>query len=400
MRITAIETLYTRRRPNAVYVRLETDDGISGLGETFYGGPAIAAHVHDAVAPLLLGQDPLRRQTINTSLLPYVGRRSAGVEMRSASAVDLALWDVAGKASGQPLVSMLGGPVRERVPAYNTCAGDDYVRSSQQVDRTNWGLGGGASRYDDLRGFLERPGDLAASLIEEGYAGMKVWPFDEAARRTQGQDPSAEDLKSGCAVLEEIRKVAGDRIDLLVEMHGLWSLPAAERVARASAEFRPYWFEDPIAPENAQTLARFRQSAASWTAGSEMLTGARAFNDFLSAGALDAVIVDIGWCGGLTEALKVGALAEAHDVPITAHDCTGPIQLAVAVAFSATRPNGLAQEMVRAFYFGWYREFVTDLPAFDKGHLVPLNGPGLGTELSEAFMSDPQLIQQRSSLQP
>jgi L-alanine-DL-glutamate epimerase-like enolase superfamily enzyme len=396
VKITAIETLYSRTRPNTVYVRLETDEGISGLGETFYGGAAITAHVHDEVATRLLGQDPLCRQANNARLMPYVGRRSAGVEMRAASAIDLALWDIAGKASNQSLVVMLGGPMRERVPAYNTCAGDDYVRSSQQVDSSNWGLSGDSGQYDDLRGFLERPGELAASLIDDGFAGMKVWPFDEAARRTHGQDPSVEDLRSGCAVLEEIRKFAGDRIDLLVELHGLWSLPAAERVAHACAEYAPYWFEDPIAPENAQSLARFRQRTSSWTAGSEMLTGSRAFNDFLSAGALDAVIVDIGWCGGLTEALKIGALAEAHDIPITAHDCTGPVQLSVAVAFSATRPNGLAQEMVRAFYFGWYPEFVTELPAFENGHLTPLSGPGLGTELSEQFLSDPHLVQQRS----
>lgn len=396
MHITAIETLYTSHRPNAVNVRLETSEGISGLGETFYGGPAIAAHMHDAVAPRLLGRDPLCRQAINSDMLPYVGRRSAGVEMRSASAIDLALWDIAGKASCQSLVTMLGGPVRDRVPAYNTCAGADYVRSSQQVDRSNWGLAGGGGKYDDLRGFLEWPGDLASSLIEDGFSGMKVWPFDEAARRTLGQDPSVEDLKSGTNVLEQVRKVAGDRIEILVELHGLWNLPGAERVARACAEYAPYWYEDPIAPENAQALARFRRSTDSWTAGSELLSGARAFNDFLSAGALDAVIVDIGWCGGLTEALKIGALAEANDVPITAHDCTGPVQLSVAVAFGATRPNGLAQEMVRGFYFGWYRDVLTELPAFENGHLVPLTGPGIGTELSEAFLSDPHLIQQRS----
>ncbi|MEQ9815328.1 MAG: mandelate racemase/muconate lactonizing enzyme family protein [Azospirillaceae bacterium] len=398
MRIVALETLYHRSRPNVVYLRLETDDGIVGLGETFYGGEAVAAYAHEAIAPLLLGVDPLCRQAINHTLLPYVGRRSAGVEMRGVSAVDMALWDIAGQASSQSLVTMLGGAARDRVPAYNTCAGDDYVRATQRVDASNWGLQAGG-RYDDLRGFLERPGELAASLVEDGFHGMKVWPFDQAAREGNGQDISRGALKAGCGILAAIREAVGDRIELLLEMHGLWSLPAACRIAEAAAEFRPYWFEDPIQPDNARALASFRQHAPSWTAASEMLTGVPAYLEFMAAGAMDVAIVDIGWCGGLTEAVKIAALAEAHAIPITPHDCTGPVQLCVAVAFSATQRNALAQEMVRAFYRGWYADFVTDLPPFEDGHLTPLSGPGLGTALSEQFLADPQVVRRRSCLQ-
>jgi len=397
MQITALETLYHRTRPNVVYIRLETDEGITGTGETFYGGEAIAAYAHEAIAPSLLGVDPLKRRAANAMLRPYVGRRSAGVEMRGISAVDIALWDIAGQASGQSLVTMLGGSTRDRVPAYNTCAGDDYVRATQRVDASNWGLQAGG-RHDDLRGFLERPGELAESLVADGFRGMKVWPFDQAATQSNGQEISPESLKNGCRILQAIRDAVGDRIDLLVEMHGLWTVPAARRIAEAAAEYRPYWFEDPIQPENAHALASFRQQAPSWTAASEMLTGAPAFLEFMSAGAMDVAIVDIGWCGGLTEALKVAALAEAHAIPMTAHDCTGPLQLCVAVAFSATQGNGLAQEMVRAFYHGWYADFVTELPPFEDGFLTPLSGAGLGTALSERFLTSTDLVKRRSDL--
>jgi galactonate dehydratase len=383
MKVTAIETVRLGEFPNLLWVQVHTDDGLVGLGETFFGAQAVEAYVHESIAPYLLGKDPLAIDRHSRELVGYVGFRGTGVETRGNSAVDVALWDLLGQATGRPLYQLLGGLTRERVRAYNTCAGYRYIRARpvQRVD--NWGLPTAHAEgpYEDLDAFLNRADELAHSLLEQGITGMKIWPFDEYAQRSDGAYISNADLKTALEPFRKIRRAVGDRMDIHVELHALWNLPAAIRIAEALEEFRPYWYEDPIRPDGLTALAEFARRTRVPLTSSELLASRWGFRDLLERVPLGVVMFDIGWVGGLSEARKVATMAESYYLPVAPHDCVGPVTFAASVHLSCSATNALVQEIVRAYYASWYRELVTELPPLEQGYLRPLTGPGLGLRL-------------------
>ena len=388
MKITRIETISLAEFPNVIWVAVHTDAGHVGLGETFFGSQAIHAYVHETLAPQMLGQDALRIEQHSRKLMQnYVGFKSTGVEIRGASAFDLALWDIMGQAAGMPLYQLLGGKCRDRIRVYNTCAGYRYVRAKANWGTNDWGLEKSQGPYEDLEAFLHRADDLAESLLAEGYTGMKIWPFDHAAEATGGNDISAADLKQAMEPFEKIRKRVGDKIDIHVEMHGLWNLPTAMKIARAMEPLEPYWFEDPIRPSNIDALATFRKSTRIWTTASETLASRWSFREVFEKQATSVAMLDIGWCGGLGEAKKIATMAESYEIPVAPHDCTGPVLLTASVHLAMASPNALVQEVVRAFYFGWYRELVDDLPVLANGFITPTETPGLGVKLKPGLSS-------------
>jgi len=390
MKITRIETLRLDEFPNICWVEVHTDAGLVGLGETFFGARAVEAAAHETVAPQVLGQDALAIERHSRRLLQnYVGFNSTGAEIRAASAFDIALWDLLGQASGMPVYQLLGGKVRDDLRTYNTCAGYKYVRAKPIQRTENWGLGEQGGPYEDLDGFLHRADELAESLIEEGYTGMKIWPLDFAAEATGGTDISVADLKRGLEPFEKIRKRVGDKIDIHVELHSLWQLPAAIKIARALEPFDPYWFEDPIKMSNLDAVRAFKDSTHVWTTASETLSTRWGFRSLFERQATSVCMLDVGWCGGLSEAKKIATMAECHELPLAPHDCTGPVLLTAAVHLSIASPNTLVQEVVRAFYFGWYQELVEGLPLLVQGRIAPLDTPGLGVRLRRGTRERP-----------
>ncbi|MBM3644833.1 MAG: mandelate racemase/muconate lactonizing enzyme family protein [Alphaproteobacteria bacterium] len=381
MKITAVDTLRLGEFPNLVWVRLHTDQGLVGLGETFMGAAAVEAYIHESAAPKLLGRDPIQIEALNRHLLNYLGWRGTGVETRGNSAIDLALWDIFGKAAGLPICEALGGRSRDRIRVYNTCAGYKYIRDERSQAVANWGLGKKAGPYEDLEAFLHRADELALSLLEEGITGMKIWPFDMAAERTGGWDISPAELEAALEPFAKIRKAVGDRMDVMVEFHSLWSLPMAQRLARALEPFGTYWHEDPIRLDNLADLKAYAQHSKAWVCASETLAYTHSFREYLETGVAGVVMLDLSWCGGLSEARKIAALAEAWHVPVAPHDCTGPVVYAASCHFSLHARNALIQESVRAFYSGWYKELVTELPAITRGEVTVNMRPGLGLEL-------------------
>ena len=400
MRISRIETLRLDEFPNLLWVMVHTDSNLVGLGETFFGAQAVEAAMHETVASQMLGADPLAIERHSRQLLQnYVGFKSTGAEMRAASAFDIALWDLFGQVTGQPVYQLLGGRCRDTIRAYNTCAGYRYVRAKPVQRTENWGLDhapGGP--YEDLDAFLTRADELAESLIAEGYTGMKIWPFDFAAEASNGTDISVADLRRALEPFEKIRKRVGDRIDVHVELHSLWTLPAAIKIAKAIEPFLPYWFEDPLRPSNLDALLQFRQSTSVWTTASELLSTRWAFRELFEKRAVSVAMLDIGWCGGLSEAKKIATMAESYELPIAPHDCTGPVVLAASVHLSTASPNTLVQEVVRAFYHGWYQELAIDLPPLQGGSIRPLDKPGIGVQLRPGLAERPDAHVRVSSL--
>jgi galactonate dehydratase len=381
VRIVKVETVRLGEFPNIVWVLIHTDEGVSGLGETFFGASAVEAYIHDWCAPRLLGKDPLALQARVNEMTDYLGWRGAGVETRAYSAIDIALWDIFGKAHDRPLADILGGRSRETIRTYNTCAGYKYVRDARAQAVANWGRGGTGGPYEDLEAFLTDAGVLAQALLDDGITAMKIWPFDIAAERSGGWDITPEELRIALKPFERIRESVGDAIDIMVEFHSLWSLPMAKRLARELSPFNTYWHEDPFRLDNLGDLKSYAESTTALVCASETLAGVHAFREYLETGAAGVVMLDLSWCGGLTVAKKIAGMAEAWKVPIAPHDCTGPVVYAASCHLSLHAPNALVQESVRAFYTGWYREISEGLPVVGRGHVSVGSEAGHGVRL-------------------
>lgn len=381
MKISRIETIRVKQHPQLCWVQVHGDDGLVGLGETFFGAAAVEAYLHETAAPLLLGRDALAIDRISQALIPYVGFASTGVEMRGNSAVDIALWDLFGKATGQPVAQLLGGFTRNEIRTYNTCAGTAYMKEGGQTV-ANYGLDKDPTRYADLDAFMTRADDLAEDLLAEGITAMKIWPFDMAAEKTGGQYISAEDLKVALQPFEKIRRRVGDMIDIMVEFHSMWQLLPAMQIARALAPYNTFWHEDPIRMDSLADLKRYSEASIAPVCASETLATRWRFRDLLQTDAAGIVMLDLSWCGGLSEARKIAAMAEAWRLPVAPHDCTGPVVLAASTHLSLNATNALVQESVRAFYRTWYRDLVTAVPEVTNGMITVPPGPGLGLELS------------------
>ncbi len=385
MRITKLETLRTAEFSNVLWVRVHTDAGIVGLGETFYGAGAVEAHLHDTLAPRLLGRDALHIEALHREMLNLpMAQASTGVEYRAASAVDIALWDAFGRLCGQPVHQMLGGLCRPRQRVYNTCAGYGYVRSHNIKPVGTWNFDQAAGPYEDLHGFMHRADAVAESLLEQGITAMKIWPLDPAAIENDGLHITRDQLKAAIEPFERIRRAVGDAMEIMVELHCLWNLPMAKRIAKWLEPYSPTWYEDPIRMTSPQALAELARHTDVWICASETLGSRFPYKEMLDRDAMGVVMADLCWTGGFTEGRKIAAMAETYHRPFAPHDCTGPVGFVASVHASLSQPNTLIQESVRAFYTGWYRELVTEVPTIVDGHVLPMEGPGLGTELLPA----------------
>jgi galactonate dehydratase len=397
MKITRIETITTPTYPNLLWVQVHTDAGLVGLGETFRGVQSASAYIHEFAAPYLLGQDPRAVERHHHVLSANMTHRAMGAEARGVSALDIALWDLYGQSVGLPIYACLGGPVRERIRIYNTCAGYGYnvYRSAPPgtAFATSWGLGEHEGEYEDLIAWQNegRAADVARSLLDMGITAMKIWPFDQFADETGGQHITEAQIEEGLAPFRQIREAVGMRMEIAVELHSRWNHPSAIRIARALEEIRPMWYEDPIRMDNLDALAEFARSTRVPTTASETLSGRHAFRELLEKRAVGIVMLDPGWVGGISEAMKIATLASAYHRPVAPHDCTGPIVYTAGTHLCLAAPNAMIQEGVRAYYHGWYRDVLTELPAIERGYVAAPPGPGLGTRLQPGFTDRPDV---------
>ncbi len=382
MKITRIDTLTVAEFPTLLFVQIHTDAGIVGLGETLYGPAEVAAFIHSQAAPYLLGKDPLEIERHWMEIFK-IGRSllTRCAEIRALSALDIALWDIFGQYTGLPLYQLMGGKVRDRIQVYNTCAGFRYGPSATRKLLPGQVRSSDEGRYEDFDAFMHRADELALSLYDEGYRAMKIWPFDQFVAKTNGQYISLEDLEMGLEPFRKIRRALGDKMEIMVEMHSLWNLPSAIRIAKALEELRPMWYEDPLRMDNLDALSQFKAATHIPTCASETVATRWAFREMLERHAVSIVMLDIAWVGGLSEARKIANLAEAHHLPFAPHDCTGPVTLMASVHLCMHGPNALIQETVRAFNHGWYPRLVTALPRIEAGYVYAPTVPGLGLAL-------------------
>ena len=390
LRVSAIETVV----PNDIMsglllVRVHTDDGRIGHGETYYAPHAVAALIHDWMARRLLGADALAIESHWRFLYERCANFGVrGAELRALSALDLALWDLLGQVCGQPVYRLLGGPVRDRVPVYNSCGSPTYGRSSGQTENNaelgwpGYGGVGAPGPLSDSYNLFHAPGDLAEELLAEGYSAVKTWPFDGAAHRHGGMTISLDELERAVRPLRQIRERVGNRLEIIVDGHGFFMLPAALRIAGALREITPLWLEDILKMDNLETLADFRRQCGLPVSASEMLLSRADFAQALSSHAADYVMVDPTWAGGISETVRLCHLAQAYNVPATLHDCTGPLTLLAGLHVSAAVPGCCYQETVRAHIRTFYKDLMDTNVEIANGHALLPRGPGLGARLN------------------
>jgi len=315
----------------------------------------------------LLGCDPRDIERIWSDLFLQVQYRGwAGAEIRALSAIDVALYDLLGKSCNLPVYALLGGKFRDSVPVYNTC-------------------------YDDAYDFNKQPVELAGDLLKAGITAMKIWPFDGIARRTMGQTISNDELAEGLQPVRQIREAFGNRMQIMMEFHGLWNLPCAVKIAKALEPWDVAWLEEMLPQDN---VAAYRTLASRVTQPlciSERLFTRWGFRELLENGAASIIMPDLAWCGGLTETRKIAAMAATYYLPIAPHNCAGPVTHFASWHLATATPNLAILETVRRHYTHRYPEMATAAGAPTDGQLGIPPGPGLGVELREDFVRGPRV---------
>ena len=372
MKITAIETLHLSRGNTVhagpiqwLWVRIHTDEGITGLGETY---PSVLAEkaVVRRLAPVLLGRNPLEIDRLWADMFLAISYSGwAGAEIRAISAIDIALWDLAGKIAGMPVHQLLGGASRESIRIYNTC-------------------------YDHID-FNKEPVRLAESLLESGVRAMKIWPFDDIAKQTGGQYILADQMRQGMKPLAEIRERFGDAIDVAMEFHGYWNLPSAIRIAQALAPLQPMWLEEMLPQDNLAAYAELSAATGLPLCVSERLMTRWGFRELIENRAARIIMPDICWCGGISEAKKIASMAETYYLPIAPHNCGGPVLHFATAHLSANVVNLFIMETVRRNYLEEHHGIVTTNLLPQNGNLPLPPGPGLGIELHPDMLKRPDL---------
>jgi galactonate dehydratase len=387
MRIVKVETIRNTTLPNVLWVQVHSEDGIVGLGETFYLPGAVEAVIHDLIAAFVLGRSECEIESIWDQVFSYCNFFGyAGAEMRALSALDIALWDVLGQKSGQPIFNLLGGMVRDTIPIYNTCVDTEV--------------------HKDGEAFLNRPAELARDLLSEGIQAMKIWPWDRFApslRSTAISGPagysaigpsgsfiSARDLDTGLNIVKAIRDAVGKEIEIIIEGHSRWDLNCAVRIGKALEPYDVLWMEDMMKPDSVADLSRLVTETRVPQSVSERLFTRYAYRQVLEAHAAHVIMPDLVWTGGITEGRKIAVLADTFHLPIAPHDCTGLVTIFANLHICASSTNAMLLECVRGFYRGWYEVVYTNNVEIEGGQASFPTVPGLGTRLKPEFLADPR----------
>jgi L-alanine-DL-glutamate epimerase-like enolase superfamily enzyme len=348
-------------------VLVHTDAGLTGLGETYPHPEAEKAIIHRSLAPVLLGRDPLSIDRLWADMFQAISYSGwAGAEMRAISAIDIALWDLAGKAAGAPVYQLLGGASRESIRTYNTC-------------------------YDRVD-FMTEPVRLARELLESGIRAMKIWPFDGVAHETGGQYITPDQMRRGIEPLRLIREEFGDSMDVALEFHGYWNLPCAIRIAEAVTPYSPMWLEEMLPQDNMVAYKLLAKATKVPLCLSERLMTRWGFRELLENGAAGIIMPDICWCGGISEAKKIAMMAETYYLPIAPHNCGGPVLHFATAHLAANLTNLSIMETVRRHYLEEYRGILTNELPLEGGSLPLPPGPGLGILLDPGVFTRPGVV--------
>ena len=350
-----------------IFVRLTTDDGITGYGECYaasVGPKAMQAVIADVFGRHMQGENPENIE------LMFRRAYSSGFTQRpdltvigAFSGLEIACWDILGKARGRPVHALLGGLMNRRVRSYTYL----YPLPGQ-----------------DMRAFWTSPGMAAECAAEMARRGFTAVKFDPAGPYTLrgGHMPALSDVARSAAFCKAVREAAGGRMDILFGTHGQFSTGGAIRLAKALEPYDPLWFEEPVPPDNIAAMAQVARATSVPVATGERLTTKAEFAPLLSAGAAAILQPATGRCGGLLEARKIAALAEVHNAQIAPHLYAGPVEWAANIQLAATLPNLLMVETIQTGG-AFHMQLIGHSIRWEEGFVEVPTAPGLGIEFDE-----------------
>ena len=371
MKVVDVRTMVVENEPPyrggryLLFVEVMTDEGITGLGERITGN-TYSSNLDDLKSQInLIGE--IGRQFVvgeNPINIEKMWQKAFGSKhdfrhpslhfTPALSAIEIACWDIAGKVAGQPIYNLLGGRYHDKLRAY---------------------------AYMPEGGFREHPeraGEIAAQLLAEGNSACKLDPF--MPLYPIPRDIPLSEIAHAAKIFESIRNAVGNELEVGIGTHGQLTTYSAIRVARHLEEYSPFWFEEPVPPENVDEMARVAAHTSIPIATGERLVTKYEFAEVLEKQAAQIIQLDVGQCGGILEAKKIAAIAEAHYAVIAPHMACGPIAAAAAIQVDTCSPNFLIQEANQ----GALHKMIFKEPIlFENGYITPPEGPGLGVELDE-----------------
>jgi len=349
-----------------LFVKLVTDDGIEGIGEVYaatFGAHTMARMVADVFERHVLGMDPFRIESLWRKVYGsgYTLRPDVSL-MGVLSGLEIALWDIVGKAVGKPVYELLGGKVHERLRSYT------YIYP--EGDETE-------AIYHDA----ELSAARAAQYVKQGFTAVK---FDPAGPYSafDPRQPSLEALDRSERFVKLLREAVGAKADLLFGTHGQFTASGAIRLAKRIEPYDPLWFEEPTPPEMPEEMALVARATSIPIATGERLTTKYEFARVLELRAASILQMALGRVGGLLEAKKIAGMAEAHYAQIAPHLYCGPVEGAANVQLAACSPNFLILESIQT-WSGFHAKILKKPIRWEAGYVIPSTEPGLGVELDE-----------------
>jgi galactonate dehydratase len=350
-----------------VFLKLKTACGIEGVGEAYaatFGPRVLAAMIEDVFARRFVGRDPFQIESIWREAYGSGFTLRPDVSMMGVlSALEMACWDIIGKAVEQPIYNLLGGKLNERLRSYT------YLYP-------------GEGEGDDFYADPERSAQRAAEYVKLGFTGLKFDPTGGYSAYDPRQ-PTQEALERTVRMVRLVREAVGPKADLLMGTHGQFTTSGAIRLARQLEAYDPLWFEEPVPPEMPEQMALVARATTIPIATGERLTTKYEFARVLATGAANILQMNLGRVGGILEAKKVAALAEVHYAQIAPHLYCGPVVGAANIQIAACIPNFLILESIQR-WGGFHAELLKKPIVWEDGDVIPPTAPGLGVELNEA----------------
>lgn len=374
MHIAELETFIVGNRPGEfggeyfIFVKLVTNTGVVGYGEHYgatFGPDVVPAMITDIAERYLLGKDPFEIERFwHRCLGSGFSHRPDISLMGCVSALEMACWDIIGKEVDKPVYQLLGGRVHDQLRSYT------YLYPEPQDT---------ADVYLDPTTAAER----AAFEVSRGFTAVK---FDPAGPYSafDGHQPTLERLELSEQMVAAVRDAVGTSADILFGTHGQFTASGAIRLARRLEQYDPLWFEEPVPPDNPAEMAKVASQTTIPIATGERLTTKSEFARLLDLKAASILQMNLGRVGGLLEAKKIGALAEANGAQLAPHLYCGPIVGAANVQLATCSPNFLILESIRD-WSGIHADLLMSPMPFEDGHVIPPTAPGLGVELNEEF---------------
>ena len=372
MKITKIDAVRPRSgmriqgiTPNWTWVRLYTDSGLVGIGESYPGYEAHAGVLKE-IAGMVLGKDPTQIERLWSDIFYRISYQPwGGAATRMLTAINIAQWDILGKASGMPVYKLLGGKAQEKLMVYNTMNG--------------WNING-MMEY-------EAPEKITEFLLGRGIKAIKIYPYDRgpvnAFARHGGTFITQSELKQSLDIVKRIRKTAGDEMEIALDLSSKWNLPCTLQIAHSLEPYGIMYLEDPMLPDNLEAYATLARETSIPVCISERLATRFRFREMLELHAVDVVMYDVTWCGGISEAKKISDMADTYKIPTSPHTGGGPVLWYASIHTATSLTNFYIMESVYHLYNDLYPHFLHNVPAPVDGYVTAPETPGLGIELRE-----------------